>query len=61
MPKNSFTYLFGGRYCTVTFDDQDNTTTVTVVFDPETENPIDLQKSGWQAILDNFKRYTESI
>jgi hypothetical protein len=29
------------------------------VFDTENENPIDLQKNGWQAILNNFKKYTE--
>jgi hypothetical protein len=35
-------------------------TEVTVTFDPETENSIDLQRQGWQAILDNFKKYTEA-
>lgn len=34
-------------------------TIVKVVFDPENENPIELQKGGWQAILNNFKNYTE--
>ena len=29
-------------------------------FDAETENPPDLQRSGWQAILDNFARYVEA-
>ena len=29
-------------------------------FDPESENSIELQKNGWQAILDNFKKYVES-
>lgn len=28
-------------------------------FEPETENSIDLQRGGWQAILDNFKKYCE--
>ncbi len=28
-------------------------------FEAETENPVDLQKGGWQAILNNFKKYTE--
>ena len=31
-----------------------------VVFDPENENSIELQKNGWQAILNNFKNYTEA-
>jgi len=34
---------------------------VTEYFDPENQNPLEFQKDGWQAILDNFKRYSESI
>lgn len=30
-------------------------------FEPEKENSEELQKTGWQSILDNFKKYTESI
>ena len=33
---------------------------VTTSFDPENENTIEMQKGGWQAILENFKKYTES-
>jgi uncharacterized protein YndB with AHSA1/START domain len=33
---------------------------VTQVFDPEHENPLDMQRTGWQGILDNFKKYVES-
>lgn len=29
-------------------------------FDPEQENPIEMQQAGWQAILNNFKQYVES-
>ena len=29
-------------------------------FDPETENSEEMQKNGWQAILDNFKKYVEN-
>jgi hypothetical protein len=32
---------------------------VKITFDPETENPIELQQAGWQAILNNFKYYAE--
>ena len=38
----------------------DNKTKVTENFDPENMNPLDFQKDGWQAILDNFKNYSES-
>lgn len=60
-PFKSFTYEFGGRLATVDFAEINSQTEVTVTFDPEQENPIDLQKSGWQSILDNFKKYAESI
>jgi len=55
-----FTYEFGGRAATVKFDDLGNQTRVTVSFDPEKDNPVEMQKGGWQAILDNFKRYVEA-
>jgi len=56
----NFTYEFGGRCATVDFKETNGHTVVTVTFDPETENSIELQRSGWQAILDNFKKYTET-
>ena len=37
----------------------EDTTMVTVIFDPESINPIEMQKAGWQAILDNFKKHVE--
>lgn len=49
-----------GRHVRTTFEENDGATRVTTVFDPETENPIDMQRDGWQSILDNFKRYAES-
>lgn len=55
-----FTYEFGGRAATVELIETNGQTVVTVTFDPETENSIELQRSGWQAILDNFKYYTET-
>jgi uncharacterized protein YndB with AHSA1/START domain len=56
-----FSYDFGGRIATVIFEELGAETKVVVTFDPETENPIDLQKQGWQAILNNFKTYTETL
>ncbi|MBK8516746.1 MAG: SRPBCC family protein [Saprospiraceae bacterium] len=55
-----FIYEFGGRTATVRFKELGSKTEVTVTFDAENENPIDLQKNGWQAILNNFKNYTEN-
>jgi hypothetical protein len=56
---NSFEYGFANRNVLVVFEEQNNQTKVTITFDPETENPIELQQQGWQAILDNFKSYVE--
>ena len=53
-------YTLGdGRKVNITFQGQDNETEITVTFDAETENPIEFQQQGWQAILDNFKKYAE--
>lgn len=57
----SFTYTMSdGRRVDVTFTENNNSTDVTVVFDPENIHPVDFQKAGWQAILDNYKKYTEN-
>ena len=54
-------YTLGdGRKVNITFKDQENETEVIVTFDAETENPIEFQQQGWQAILDNFKKYAEN-
>jgi uncharacterized protein YndB with AHSA1/START domain len=55
-----FSYEFGGRQASVEFKNQNGLTEVTITFDPETENPIELQRNGWMAILENFKKYTET-
>lgn len=55
----SFVYGFGDRSASVTFEENQGVTTVTVSFDAENENPIELQRQGWQSILNNFKNYTE--
>lgn len=56
----NFTYEFGGRFATVEFIESSGQTEVIITFDPETENSIELQRAGWQSILNNFKNYTES-
>lgn len=47
------------RHVAVQFTPLPNGTKVTETFDPETENSEEQQRSGWQAILDNFKKYVE--
>ncbi len=56
----SFSYGLGDRFVSVEFKDLNGQTEVETTFDPENENPVELQKNGWQAILDNFKNYTEN-
>jgi uncharacterized protein YndB with AHSA1/START domain len=54
-------YTLGdGRRVTVTFTADGDKTAVVQTFDPETENPREMQQAGWQAILDNFKKYAEA-
>ncbi|CAN5452749.1 hypothetical protein BH09BAC3_BH09BAC3_14820 [soil metagenome] len=48
-----------GRVAITHFEDLGEATKVTTTFDAEKENSVELQKGGWQAILDNFKRYAE--
>jgi uncharacterized protein YndB with AHSA1/START domain len=50
-----------GRMVEVIFANKGNETLVTEAFDPETENPVEMQQAGWQAILDNFKKYAEAL
>lgn len=60
LPLECFTYEFGGRLAKVDFQENNNAASVKITFDPETENPVELQKAGWQAILNNFQKYTET-
>jgi uncharacterized protein YndB with AHSA1/START domain len=48
-----------GRSVKVTFDSDTDSTTVTELIETEQHNPIDIQQQGWQAILDNFRKYAE--
>lgn len=50
-----------GRKVKIFFQGSGNETKVTETFDAETENSIELQRGGWQAILNNFKKYTEAL
>ncbi len=48
------------RKVKIIFTGDGNETQVTETFEAENTNSLEMQKSGWQAILDNFKKYTES-
>lgn len=55
-------YTLGdGRKVKTTFEDKGGKTLVTTMFDPEQVNPVEMQQGGWQAILNNYVKYTESL
>lgn len=58
--KNLEFTLSDGRRVRVEFEQNNNGVLVRESFDPEQDNPVEYQKAGWQAYLDNFKSYTES-
>ena len=49
--------LDDGRRARTTFEPVEEGTRVTTVFDPETTHPVDMQRGGWQAILDSYRDY----
>ena len=54
-------YILGdGRKVEISFTETPSGVEIIQSFDPETQNPEEMQRGGWQAILDNFKSYTEA-
>lgn len=49
-----------GREVTNLFEANGDAVTLAVTFDAENENPVEVQRGGWQSILDSFKLYTET-
>jgi uncharacterized protein YndB with AHSA1/START domain len=54
-------FMADGREVEVTFAETATGVMVIECFDPETVNPEEMQRGGWQAILDNFKKYVEDF
>lgn len=50
-----------GRKVKINFTALGDTTEVVESFEAEDENPVEMQRGGWQSILDNFKNYTEAL
>jgi len=48
-----------GRKVDVSIEANGDSTIITILFDPENQNPAEMQKAGWQSILNNFRKYTE--
>ncbi|WP_099365692.1 SRPBCC family protein [Sphingobacterium sp. 1.A.4] len=60
-PYNYLSYVLGDeRTADVRFSESNGQTLVDVLFDAEGTNPVDMQREGWQAILNSFKDYVEN-
>lgn len=60
-PGKAIAYTLGdGRKVAIRFTEVEQGTQVEETFDPENMNPVEMQRDGWQAILDNFKKYAEA-
>jgi len=60
VPNEFIEYSFGDRTGAVEFIAGASGVTVRVTFDAESENPVEQQRQGWQAILNNFAKYIEA-
>ncbi|MBP6557929.1 MAG: SRPBCC domain-containing protein [Flavobacterium sp.] len=59
VPLKKLVYLIAdGRKVTVKLDVMNNQVILTENFEPENIHSVELQRGGWQSILDNFKKYT---
>ncbi len=60
LPHKHIEYIMeDGRRVKIDFSAKHGITTLTETFETEQTNSVELQREGWQAILDNFKRYVE--
>jgi len=61
IPNQLVSYAMAdGRTVRIQFLSSGNETHVSETFDRESENPVEMQRGGWQAIRDNFKKYVEA-
>jgi len=60
VPNELIEYSFGDRIGVVEFVNVEQGVKVRVTFDAESENPVELQRQGWQAILNNFAKHVEN-
>lgn len=59
-PLELISYTLGdGRKVEILFAAQGQETKVVETFDAESSHPVEFQQAGWQAIMDNFKKYVE--
>jgi uncharacterized protein YndB with AHSA1/START domain len=59
-PNKKVSYTLGdGRKVSALFEEKNNKTIVTETFEAENTHSLEMQRGGWQAILDSYKNYTE--
>jgi len=51
--------LADGRMVSIAFNTNGKEVTLVKTFEPESENLLEIQEAGWQAILDSFKIHAE--
>jgi uncharacterized protein YndB with AHSA1/START domain len=62
MAHSKISYVMeDSRTVDITFENSASGTYLEETFEAESENPLDMQQAGWQAILDNFKKYVEAL
>ncbi|MBK7027565.1 MAG: SRPBCC family protein [Burkholderiaceae bacterium] len=60
VPNELLEFTFGDRAAKVEFLNGENGVLVRETFDAETEHPIEMQRQGWQSILNNFAKHVEA-
>jgi uncharacterized protein YndB with AHSA1/START domain len=60
VPHERIEYTFGDRTAQVVFGTSGRRVKVSVTFDAETENSVEQQREGWQAIMNNFAKHVEA-
>lgn len=62
IPHEKIAYILAdNRKVEITFVATDDGVHITEIFDTEQENSAEMQRTGWQAILDSFKHHTENV
>jgi uncharacterized protein YndB with AHSA1/START domain len=60
-PNQLIEYIIeDGRKVSIRFSGKEKETEVVESFEAEGTNPVEMQRNGWQSILNNFKKYTET-
>ena len=52
--------LDDGRKVSIKFNSLGDATEIVESFEPEATNTMEMQKTGWQMILDNFRKFVEN-